>query len=145
MRKKTYITEQGELQEEKYCYSAIDPRPARTYYKPFQPSMIVPDRNMEISQIMSKYAGGQHRGLQPQYTDPEMMDMIQGIDARKLSICELHERINQNKQNIAQIQKNLQKQENARLQKEAEIAQQKYRDELSAEIQKELKETPKTH
>lgn len=133
-----------DTQEQKY-WTPFNPRPKRTYFKPFEPSMIVPDRNMTISVIMSKYAGGQHRGLEPQYTDPEMMDMVQGIDARKLCISELHERINENKEKIRRYQRNLQLQEKIRLEKEATIAQQKYRDELTAQILKEQKETPNKH
>lgn len=131
--------------EKQYSYSQLNPRPARKNWPVFEPSMIVPDRNMTISVIMSKYAGGQHRGLEPQYTDPDMMDMVQGIDARKLSICELHERINENRNRITQMQRDLQSQQQAKLQKESELAQQKYREELTAEILKEQKEIPQKH
>lgn len=107
--------------------------------------MIKPDRNMDISVIMSKYSGGQYRGLEPQYTDPDMMDMIQGIDIRKLSICELHQRMDENRANIRRMQANLQKQEDFKKLKEAEAAQKKYRDDLKAELKKEMQEIPEKH
>lgn len=135
----------GVKQEKQYCYSPINRRPRQSIFKEFEPTIIVPDRNMSISVIMSKYAGGQHRGLDPIYTPPDMMDMIQGIDARKLSITELHQRIDENRLKIKNMQTILQKQEQARLQREADIAQQNYREKIKQELQMELKEVPKMH
>lgn len=126
-------------------YGLLNPRPAKQGKK-FPPSQVVPDRNMSISVIMKKYAGGQHRGLQPQYTDPEMMDHVQGIDARKLSMCELHERINENKNKIRDIQFKLQQQERQKQIAEAQRLQEKYRSDLELEIRNKLaKETTLKH
>ena len=131
--------------EKQYVYSRLHPRPLRTGYNEMSPSIVVPDRNMEMSVIMKKYAGGQHRGLQPNYVDPEMMDMVQGIDARKLSICELHQRIDENKQRIRALQNNIQLQEQRKRVKEAEIAHQKYREQIASELKKELEGGAQKH
>jgi len=122
-----------------YAFSVLNPRPSRKNSRKYPPSPVVPDRNMTMSVIMQKYAGGQHRGQQPHFTDPEMMDYVQGIDARKLSMCELHQRITENKKRLETIQTELQVQQMEKQRIENQRLQEKYREQIRNEVKNELK------
>jgi hypothetical protein len=90
----------------------------------YQPSIVVPDATLSLAQILGKHAGGQYRGLDPVFTDPEMMEFKQGIDARKMTLLELHEMRLDNQREISKIRTEIQQTElaarEAKAQKERE-------------------------
>lgn len=77
-----------------------------------EPSSTIPDQTMPISEIMRRFVHGLPLAGQKVsfYTEDEDDEMA-GIDIEKLDLSEIQELKEEAKQNVAQIQKQLKKQE----------------------------------
>ena len=109
----------------------------------YSPSIVVPDVNLSLPQILNRYAGGTFPGKTPEYTDETLMDLKQGIDARKLSLFELHQMREQNAKQILKLRTEIQNAETEKRKKEAEAAQAAMREQMKKEIENELKNPTK--